>query len=80
MRGISDDEQIVEDRHDKNNKDEGPQDETEEEDDEPGEEEDEEENPCVGIQDEVEELQKEKLEALIAEFQKSVRFTESGSC
>ena len=79
MRSISDDEQIVEDRHDKDNKDEQLQDESEEKDDEPGEEEDE-ESPWVGIQDEVEELQKEKLEALIAEFQKSVRFTESGSC
>ena len=79
MRSISDDEQIVEDRHDKDNKDEQLQDESEEEDDEPGEEEDE-ESPWVGIQDEVEELQKEKLEALIAEFQKSVRFKESGSC
>ena len=50
-RDISDDEQIAEeDEHDKNNEDEEPED-----------EEDEEENQCVGIQDEVEERQKENL-------------------
>jgi len=42
----------------------------EEEHEEPEGEVDEEENPWVGIQDEVEERHKEKLEALITEFQK----------
>ena len=72
-RDVSDDEQIVgEDKHNQDNKDEEPGEKSEEEDDdEPEEEEDEEENLWVGIRDEVEEQQKEKLEALIAEFQKS---------
>ena len=67
-RDVSDDEQIVgEDEVDQDNKDEEPGENSEEEDDdEPEEEEDEEENMWVGIRDEVEEQQKEKLE-----FQKS---------
>ena len=71
-RDVSDDEQIVgEDQHYQDSKDEEPREKSEEEDDdEPEEEEDEEENLWVGIRDEVEEQQKEKLEALIAEFQK----------
>ena len=72
-RDVSDDEQIVgEDQHYQDSKDEEPREKSEEEDDdEPEEEEDEEENLWVGIRDEVEEQQKEKLEALIAEFHRS---------
>ena len=85
-RDISDDEQIVEeDEHYEDNKNEEQE---EEEHDEPEDEEYEEleggegveKNPWVGIQDKVEEWHKEKLEALISEFQKILQFRGSGSC
>ena len=54
-RDVSDDEQRVEgNEHDEDNEDEEPEDESEDE--------DEEQNPWVGIQNEVEERQKEKLQ------------------
>ena len=72
-RDVSDDEQIVAvDEHDKDNEYEEPGNEPEEDkDEEPKEVEDEEENLWVSIRDEVKERQKKKLEASIAEFQKS---------
>ena len=86
-RDVSDDEQIVEeDEHDESEdeedgepedeEDEEPEEEEdeepeEEEDEEPEGEEDEQKNPWLGIQEDVEERHKKKLEALITEFQKS---------
>ena len=74
-RDVSDDEQIVEDKHDESaDEDDESEDEDgepEEEDEEPEGEEDEEKNWWVGIREDVEEQHKKKLEALITEFQKS---------
>ena len=75
-RDVSDDEQIVEEDEHEESEDEKDDesedkenDELEEEDEEP-EGGDEEKNPWVGIREQVEERHKEKLEALITEFQK----------
>ena len=77
-RDVSDDEQIVEeDEHEESEDEEDDESEDEEndepeleEDEEPEGRDDEENNPWVGIREQVEERHKEKLEALITEFQK----------
>ena len=77
-RDVSDEEQIVEEDEDDESEDKEDDETEDEENDEPEEEEDEEpeggddeeKNPWAGIQEQVEERHKEKLEALITEFQK----------
>ena len=73
-RDVSDDEQIVEEDEHEESEDEEDDESEDEENDEPEEEEDEEpeggDDPWVGIREQVEERHKEKLEALITEFQK----------
>ena len=68
-RDVSDDAQIVEDDEHDESEDEEDDEAEEEEDEEPEGGEDEEKNPWVGIREQVKE-RKEKLEALITEFQK----------
>ena len=77
-RDIGDDQQMVEEDEHEESEDEEDDETEDEENDEPEDEEDEEpeggvdeeKNPWVGIREQVEERHKEKLEALITEFQK----------